>query len=75
MEVDCYDRPAETSHPDLFTIAVDAVERKKTPPIIGIMRFEVFREGKAAQLMHVGPFAEEGRSIAKIQYTIKHHGL
>jgi hypothetical protein len=70
--------------PDLFSTAVEAVESKTHLSSLGIMRFDTFREGKAAQLMHVGPFAEEGRSIAKIhgfigsmggELTGKHHEI
>jgi hypothetical protein len=70
--------------PDLFTTAVESVEKKKHLSSLRIMRFETFREGNAVQLLHVGPFAEEGRSIAKIhtfisamggKLTGKHHEI
>jgi hypothetical protein len=71
-------------NPDLFTAAVETVEKKKHLSSVGNIRFETFREGKAAQLMHLGPFAEEGRSIGKIhafisamggELTGKHHEI
>jgi hypothetical protein len=69
---------------DLFAAAVNEVERKKHLAWLTSMRFETFHEGKAAQIMYVGPFAEEGRTIAKIHGFIggmacglsgKHHEI
>jgi hypothetical protein len=50
----------------LFSAAVSEVERKKHLALLTSMRFETFHEGKAAQIMYVGPFAEEGPTIGKI---------
>jgi hypothetical protein len=68
---------------DLFAAAVKEVERKKRLSLPGI-RFESFSEGKAVQIMHIGPFAEEGRTISKLHRFIsdmacdlagKHHEI
>jgi hypothetical protein len=60
--------------PELFATAVETVEKKKHLSSLRIMRLETFREGKAAQLMHLGPFTGEGRSIAKIHGFISTMG-
>ncbi|MDP3011390.1 MAG: GyrI-like domain-containing protein, partial [Candidatus Hydromicrobium sp.] len=33
--------------------------------------FKVFKEGKSAQIMHIGPFSAEGPTIEKIHQYIK----
>ena len=38
------------------------------------MRFEAFTEGKAAQIMHIGPFSEEGPTIEKVHSFIEKNG-
>jgi hypothetical protein len=38
------------------------------------MRFENFREGLAAQIMHLGPYAEEHPTIEKIHSFIQANG-
>ena len=47
---------------------------KKKAPMIDLLRFEQFHEGKAAQIMYVGPFADEGPTIASIHQLIKDEG-
>lgn len=50
---------------------------KKKLPAIERLRFEVFHEGRAAQIMHIGPFSTEGPTIEKVHQTIQenHHEL
>jgi hypothetical protein len=62
-------QPEYVTH-DLFAAAVKEVERKKRLSL-PVIRFESFSEGKAVQIMHIGPFAEEGRTIAKLHGFIK----
>lgn len=38
------------------------------------MRFEAYAEGKAAQIMNIGPFSEEGPTIAKVHDFIAAYG-
>ncbi len=38
------------------------------------LRLEQYKEGKAAQIMHIGPYSEEGPTIAKIHNFIKDKG-
>ena len=64
--------------------ALVEVKRKKDPVALGQLRFERFSEGRCAQIMHLGPFTEEGPTIAKVHSFIaarereragKHHEI
>lgn len=59
---------------DLFEQAVDAVRKKKNLPALPKLRFEAFHEGKAVQIMHIGPFATEGPTIEKLHQFIRAQG-
>ena len=59
---------------DLLQAAMEQVEKKKNPPALSKLRFESYPEGQAAQIMHIGPFAEEGPTIEKIHQYIKANG-
>jgi hypothetical protein len=50
------------------------VKKKKDLPKIDKMRFESFNEGKAAQILHIGPYSAEGANIAKIHDFIQNKG-
>jgi hypothetical protein len=54
--------------------AMEEVARKKKPVSLPLIRFESFKEGKAAQIMHVGPFSEEGPTIEKVHLFIEDNG-
>ncbi|MCI5143080.1 MAG: hypothetical protein D3909_15390 [Candidatus Electrothrix sp. ATG1] len=69
---------------DMVAVAKNEVERKKNPPALSQVRFASFREGRAAQTLHVGPFSEEGPTVEKVhcfieeigeQRTGKHHEI
>lgn len=60
--------------PQLVAEAVREVQRKKNLPALPLVRFEAFREGKAAQIMHIGPFSEEGPTIEKLHSFIENSG-
>jgi hypothetical protein len=63
--------------------AIEEIKRKKTLPAVGALRLENFTEGLCAQLLHIGPFSEEGPTIqrvhdfidAKSARTGKHHEI
>ncbi len=67
----------------LFEEAVAQVQKKKDLPALSKVRFEAFAEGKAAQIMHIGPFSEEGPTVARVHAFIeeqsalrgKHHEI
>ena len=50
--------------------AMRDVKKRKNPAAISKLRFEVYAEGKAAQIMHVGPFSEEGPTVEKVHQCI-----
>jgi hypothetical protein len=63
---------------------VAASKKKKDNPLIDKVRFENFTEGKAAQIMHIGPYSAEGPNIQKLHHKIagiggklsgKHHEI
>lgn len=54
--------------------ATQEVRKKKNPVALQSIRFESFSEGKAAQIMHIGPFSEEGPTIAKLHSFIEENG-
>lgn len=59
---------------EYFEKAQAEVHRKKGHSALFAMRFENFNEGKAAQLLHVGPFSEERPNIEKLQASIHANG-
>jgi hypothetical protein len=57
--------------PDHITSArvkasVGEVRHKKDPPALDLVRFEPICEGLSVQIMHIGPYAEEGPTIARL---------
>jgi hypothetical protein len=54
--------------------ALEDVRRKKNPPGLERVRFEPFTEGRAAQIMHIGPYATEGPNILKLHAFIHERG-
>ncbi|MAT38911.1 MAG: hypothetical protein CL946_04835 [Ectothiorhodospiraceae bacterium] len=57
------------------TETIKAVREKKGDLLLDDMRFESFKEGKSAQIMHIGPFSEEGPTIEKLHAFIEEQGL
>lgn len=54
--------------------AVAEVARKKNPVSLPLVRFDAFREGKAAQTLHIGHFSTEGPTIEKVHQFIAANG-
>jgi hypothetical protein len=54
--------------------ATEEVRIKKKPVSLPFVRFEAFKEGKAAQIMHIGPFSDEGPTIEKVHSFIENNG-
>jgi hypothetical protein len=62
--------------PAIFSDAVAEVRRKKgDSEALGKLRFERWREGRCAQVMHVGPYAAEGPTIERLHAFIAEQGL
>ena len=63
--------------------AIAEVKRKKGLPAVDALRLENFTEGLCAQILHVGPFTEEGPTIQRVHDFIearsalagKHHEI
>lgn len=60
--------------PGLVEEATMEVQRKKKPVALPLVRFQAFKEGKAAQTLHIGPFSEEGPTIEKVHSFIEKSG-
>lgn len=54
--------------------ATETVRKKKNPPLLGAIRFEAFDEGKAAQIMHIGSYADEPPTIRRLHEYIDANG-
>jgi len=54
--------------------AVAAVKKKAKFPGLPEVRFEKFAEGRAAQVMHVGPYAAEGPTIERLHLFVEEQG-
>ena len=52
---------------ELVDKAVEDQFKKKGNPAFNILRFEEFGEGKAVQIMHIGPYGDEPASLAKME--------
>ena len=68
---------------EIIELAIAEVKKKKNPTAISKIRLESFSEGRCAQIMHVGPFSEEGPTVEKVHQFIdyrsqrigKHHEI
>ncbi|HRI61231.1 MAG TPA: GyrI-like domain-containing protein, partial [Saprospiraceae bacterium] len=52
--------------PAMVDKAMGQLRDKKNPPGLSRLRMEAFEEGKAVQIMHIGPYDQEGPAIAKL---------
>ncbi len=63
--------------------AIAEVKRKKQLPGLKRLRLDTYEEGRCAQILHIGPFTEEGPTIARLHDFItsrsalrgKHHEI
>ena len=53
--------------------AIAEVKRKKSLSAVYELRLESFTEGLCAQILHVGPFSEEGPTIQRVHEYIDQH--
>ena len=73
---DCWKWTVMIMQPEIITgemvqKTINKVEIKKNPVSLPLVRFESFKEGRAAQTMHIGPFSEEGPTIEKVHLFIE----
>lgn len=54
--------------------AIAEVNRKKALPALSALRLERFTEGLCAQILHIGPFTEEGPTIQRVHDFIGARG-
>lgn len=54
--------------------SIKRVHEKKGLPALPKLRYEKYEEGPSAQIMHIGPFSDEGPTIKKIHDYIKENG-
>ena len=59
---------------ELVNDAIEQVKAKKDPVSLSQVRFEAFEEGMSAQIMHIGPFSDEGPTIEKVHSFIEQRG-
>lgn len=50
------------------------VREKKNPPALDKLRFENYAEGTCVQLMHIGPYSEEGPNITRMHAYAEEQG-
>ncbi|MDL2341958.1 MAG: GyrI-like domain-containing protein [Patescibacteria group bacterium] len=59
---------------ELFNQAVQKVAEKHAPASLAKLRFTAYDEGRAAQVLYVGPYAAEGPTIQNLHSFIKQQG-
>ena len=60
--------------PDRFEGAREEVGRKKDLPALPKARLERLEEGPSAQILFIGPYSDEGPTIARLHAFIREHG-
>jgi hypothetical protein len=55
-------------------VAVEELRAKKNPPGLDRLTFEVYDEGKAVQILHVGPYSDERTTIEKLHAFAQEQG-
>ena len=58
----------------LFDESVRQLRERKNPPGLDKVRLEKFREGKAAQILHIGPYSAETPTIERLHTFIRENG-
>src|SRR3989344_5711836 len=54
--------------------AIKTLRSKKQNPAIEHVRFSAFEEGRCAQILHIGPYAEEAPTITRLhEFARQHH--
>lgn len=61
--------------PELVAAMISEVAHKKQILLAEKIRFEVFEEGRAAQVMHIGPYSAEWPTIEALHRFVEENGL
>lgn len=59
---------------EMLQEALEQLERKKPSPALGKVNLVEFCEGLSIQIMHIGPYAEEPATIARLHAFADEHG-
>lgn len=59
---------------EIINQAIDEVKEKKNPLTLSKLRIETLKEGLSAQIMHIGPYSEEGPTVEKLHNFISEKG-
>ena len=54
--------------------ALSEVKKKKKPDSLELLKFQKYHEGLCAQIMHIGPFSEEGPTVEKVHNYLQDSG-
>lgn len=65
--------PADVTR-QLFDDSVRQLREKKNPPGLSKVRLDRFHEGPSVQILYIGPYTEEGPTIARLRKYIDEHG-
>ena len=58
----------------VFEAARQELIKKKNPPAAGLAYLEIYEEGLCAQIMHIGPYSQEGPTIKKLHDFFQEKG-
>ncbi|MDW5548745.1 GyrI-like domain-containing protein [Methanosarcina sp.] len=75
----CWKWTAMIRQPDFITKdvikeAVQEVEKKKKLPAFSRIKFQRLHEGLSSQIMHIGPYSQEGPTVKKLHNFIEEKG-
>ncbi len=59
---------------DVIKKAVQEVEKKKKLPALSRIKFQRLHEGLSSQIMHIGPYSQEGPTVEKLHNFIEEKG-
>ncbi len=58
----------------MVELAREDLRKKKDPAALPKVRFDTYHEGLSAQIMYIGPFADEGPTIQRLHEFIVESG-
>ena len=79
IDKDAWEWTAMIVQPDFVTRelvdeVVQEVREKKNPAALSKVRFESYHEGLSVQILHIGPYSEEGPTIEKLHAFAESNG-
>ncbi|MBP1992313.1 GyrI-like domain-containing protein [Paenibacillus eucommiae] len=61
--------------PELFMTVWNDTVKKKALPLLDQVKWTSIEEGLSAQIMHIGPYTEEGTAVEKLDSLMEKEGL